>query len=86
MVYWTLKGVSPVMRCACPNCGEFMEHAETSASCVCPVCLARCTACLGTDSVISRETFLRMKPSRPDDLPTPESPDQAGYDNNQLRE
>ncbi|MBR4500598.1 MAG: hypothetical protein IKP22_01710 [Clostridia bacterium] len=49
------------MRCSCPNCGEFMEHAETSASCVCPNCLARCTACLGTDSVISRETFLRMR-------------------------
>ncbi len=49
------------MRCACPNCGEFMEHAETSASCVCPVCLARCTACLGTDSVVPREAFLRMK-------------------------
>ena len=49
------------MRCSCPNCGEFMEHAETSASCVCPNCLARCTACLGTDSVISREAFLRMR-------------------------
>ena len=54
------------MRCACPNCGEFMEHAETSASCVCPTCLARCTACLGTDSVISRETFLRMKSAQSD--------------------
>ena len=49
------------MRCSCPSCGEFMEHAETSASCVCPNCLARCNACLGTDSVISRETFLRMR-------------------------
>ena len=55
------------MRCSCPNCGEFMEHAETSASCVCPNCLARCTACLGTDSVISRETFLRMRSDPPAD-------------------
>ena len=55
------------MRCSCPNCGEFMEHAETSASCVCPICLTRCSARLGTGSVISRETFLRMRsdPSGP---------------------
>lgn len=49
------------MRCSCPECGAFMEHAETSASCVCPVCLTRCNACLGTDSVLSRETVMMMK-------------------------
>ncbi len=64
------------MRCACPVCGEFMEHAETSASCVCPHCLARCSACLGTDSVVSRETFLRMKESRREGSPAPEKPDE----------
>ncbi len=64
------------MRCSCPNCGEFMEHAETSASCVCPNCLTRCSACLGTDSVVSRETFLRMKSGMTRDTaaPAPEGP------------
>lgn len=38
-----------------------MIHAENDASCVCPNCLRRCSACLGTDSVLSRESVLAMK-------------------------
>lgn len=49
------------MRCSCPVCGDFMIHAESDASCVCPSCLRRCSACLGTDSVLSRESILAMK-------------------------
>ena len=55
------------MRCACPQCGAFMEHAETNASCVCPQCLARCSACLGTGTVWSREDLMRLR-----DQPDPE--------------
>lgn len=69
------------MRCSCPNCGEFMEHAETSASCVCPSCLTRCTACLGTDSVISRETFLRMRSDPSADASSPAPADASDADN-----
>ena len=54
------------MRCACPRCDAFMEHAETSMSCVCPQCLYRCSACLGTDSVISREDIHLMFQTNPD--------------------
>ncbi|MBR6525786.1 MAG: hypothetical protein IKT57_07430 [Clostridia bacterium] len=52
------------MRCACPACGDFMIHADNDASCVCPSCLRRCSACLGTDSVLSRESVLAMKKAR----------------------
>ena len=38
------------MRCMCQNCGEYMVHHEMGvvSHCVCPNCLARCDACLGT--------------------------------------
>ena len=50
------------MRCSCPECDTYMVHAESlSLGCVCPNCGARCTACLGTDTVISRESLRRMK-------------------------
>ena len=51
------------MRCGCPRCGEFMVHEESGEhlGCVCPDCLYRCTACLGTDSVITKEEIERMK-------------------------
>ncbi|MBQ4637541.1 MAG: hypothetical protein IJB92_02265 [Clostridia bacterium] len=39
-----------------------MVHAEdTTLGCVCPKCNNRCTACLGTDSVISREKLKNLK-------------------------
>ena len=50
------------MRCSCQNCGTYMVHAESlSLGCVCPECGARCRACLGTDTVVSREALRRLK-------------------------
>lgn len=44
------------MRCGCPECGSFMVQSEgESPECVCPECSYRCTACLGTNSVVSKE-------------------------------
>ena len=49
------------MRCTCPVCGVWRIHAESDAlGCVCPECGSRCTACLGTDSVVSREALARL--------------------------
>ncbi len=41
------------MRCGCPECGSFMVHSE-GTECVCTDCGYRCTACLGTNSVVSK--------------------------------
>ena len=51
------------MRCGCPNCGAFMVHEESGEHlcCVCPECLTRCNACLGTNSVMQKEEVERMK-------------------------
>lgn len=50
------------MRCECHNCGTYMVHAEDmTLGCVCPACMARCTACLGTNTVLSREDLARLK-------------------------
>ena len=50
------------MRCSCQNCGTYMVHAESLwLGCVCPECGARCRACLGTDTVVSREALRRLK-------------------------
>ena len=44
------------MRCSCHVCGTYMIHSEgMELGCVCPDCGYRCKACLGTDSVVSRE-------------------------------
>ena len=44
------------MRCSCPECGTYMVHSESMhLGCVCPECGARCTMCLGTNTVISRD-------------------------------
>lgn len=50
------------MRCSCQNCGVYMVQSEDShLGCVCPECGLRCTACLGTNSVISKETLRNIK-------------------------
>lgn len=50
------------MRCGCPECGTYMIQSEGSElGCVCPNCLYRCKACLGTNTVVSREDFLTLK-------------------------
>ena len=46
------------MRCSCPACGTYMIHSESvRLGCVCPECGARCDACLGTNTVVSRESL-----------------------------
>ena len=46
------------MRCSCHNCDTYMTQSEgLELGCVCPNCGYRCKACLGTDSVVSRENL-----------------------------
>ena len=46
------------MRCSCHECGTYMNQSEgLELGCVCPECGYRCKACLGTDSVVSRESL-----------------------------
>lgn len=49
------------MRCGCHECGAFMVHAEDQDKCVCPDCGFVCTACLGTNTVVSRERLKDLK-------------------------
>ena len=49
------------MRCGCIACGAFMVHAEGQEACVCPECGHRCSACLGTNTVVSRERLKDLK-------------------------
>lgn len=49
------------MRCGCIECGAFMVHAEGKEVCVCPECGHRCSACLGTNTVVSRERLKDLK-------------------------
>ena len=42
------------MRCSCRNCTTYMIQAnDLTLGCVCPQCGERCTACLGTNTVLS---------------------------------
>ena len=44
------------MRCSCHVCDTYMVHSEgLELGCVCPECGYRCKACLGTDTVVSRD-------------------------------
>ncbi len=50
------------MRCSCPRCGTYMIQAESMRlGCVCPECGTHCSDCLGTDTVISRDAFRKLK-------------------------
>ena len=50
------------MRCECSVCGSYMAHAEDmKMGCICPACSARCSACLGTDTLLSREELHTLK-------------------------
>ena len=55
------------MRCGCPECGTLMIHEEggRNLGCCCPDCGYRCSACLGTDSVLSREDIRAFREGRP---------------------
>ena len=49
------------MRCGCPECGAYMIQAEgVHLGCVCPECLFRCRACMGTNTVVSRENLRNL--------------------------
>ncbi len=49
------------MRCSCKECGVYMVQAEAPhLGCVCPECFYRCTDCLGTDTVVSRESLAAL--------------------------
>ena len=50
------------MRCSCHVCDTYMVHSEgPELGCVCPECGYRCKACLGTDSVLSRDALSHLK-------------------------
>lgn len=50
------------MRCSCHVCGTYMVHSESmELGCVCPECSARCKACLGTNTVMSRDALRQLK-------------------------
>ena len=50
------------MRCGCPHCEAYMIQSETEyMACVCPDCGYRCNACLGTNTVITREMLSKLK-------------------------
>ena len=49
------------MRCSCHVCDTYMNQSEgLELGCVCPNCGDRCKACLGTDSVVSREALKNL--------------------------
>ena len=46
------------MRCSCKECGTWMVQADSDRlGCVCTVCGYRCNDCLGTDTVVSRDSL-----------------------------
>ena len=62
-IYMEREGCA--MRCGCPECGAYMAHAEGArVGCVCPECGYRCTACLGTNSLLSREALAALREDR----------------------
>ncbi len=49
------------MRCSCKECGTYMVQAESDhLGCVCPDCGYRCSDCLGTDTVVSRDRIAAL--------------------------
>lgn len=70
------------MRCACKECGVYMIQAESDhLGCVCPECGYRCTDCLGTNTVVSREALrsLAFDPRfQPQNIAANFAPDEAG--------
>lgn len=49
------------MRCACHTCGAYMVHSESlTLGCVCPECGRRCTDCLGTGTLLSKDDLKKL--------------------------
>lgn len=65
-----------------------MVHAESlELGCVCPECGYRCKACLGTNSVLSRDALKHLKDdpvalaaifTEPEEIPEKYNPDEYG--------
>ena len=65
-----------------------MVHAESlELGCVCPECGYRCKACLGTNSVLSRDALRHLKDdpvalaaifTEPEEIPEKYNPDEYG--------
>ena len=76
------------MRCSCQVCVTYMVHAESlELGCVCPECGYRCKACLGTNSVLSRDALRHLKEdpvalaaifTEPEEVPEKYNPDEYG--------
>lgn len=50
------------MRCACHVCDTYMVHSEgLELGCVCPNCGYRCKACLGTNTVVTRDALKNLQ-------------------------
>ena len=50
------------MRCSCKECGTYMIQAESDhLGCVCPDCGYRCNDCLGTNTVVGRESLNALR-------------------------
>lgn len=78
------------MRCSCHQCDTYMAQSEgLELGCVCPNCGYRCKACLGTNSVVSRDalkslsrdpSFLNEIFSEPESTPNEElAPERDEY-------
>lgn len=69
------------MRCGCPQCGTYMIQSEgIDFGCVCPECLYRCRACMGTNTVVSRENLRSLafrNMSAEDETPGEEAPEKG---------
>ncbi len=76
------------MRCACKECGVYMIQAESDhLGCVCPECGYRCTDCLGTNTVVSREALrsLAFDPRfQPQNIAANFTRDEVGEENAEL--
>ncbi|MBQ9942080.1 MAG: hypothetical protein IJP03_03630 [Christensenellaceae bacterium] len=50
------------MRCSCPECDTYMVQADDlTMGCVCPWCLHRCNACLGTNTVFTPQDIKNLE-------------------------
>ena len=50
------------MRCSCEKCGTYMIQADDiTLGCKCPNCFNRCTACLGTGTVVKKEDLYKLE-------------------------
>lgn len=64
------------MQCGCPNCGLLMALANRGmqSECICPSCGYECSACLGTNQVLSvNEIKMRTESMISDDDTTDET-------------